>query len=447
MLKYHMVVITRDNALKRAIKRLTTSTGSTADYIGDASGISPEKPVSLAIYDAREAPPDKLFFQKVPPDAKIIYIIGDAGLIQQVQLFKDERVVSLFCYDSQFDDDEFVATATKALRGEIFGLQKYFPWGVTAFSMVVKNHEEKIKAIEILMQYANLAGVRGGVRDRIQLVADELMMNALYHAPTDKDGKELYAGRNLKDLAQLELVNPIEVRYACSGKYFGISVRDGGGSLVRDKALEYMKKAQATAAIESKSTGAGLGLVSVLKSCSKLVFNLEPKFSTEVVALFDMELFGKGKVGARSLHLFVAPPLPPEQDDLAPEAEESRGEAANDGQPAAPAAEAASGGRGKLLFVAALLGAIASGLGVAVVMSRGNQAEAAATQEARFTVSVDPPGATIQADGEAIVPGKDYPFGQKKSLVVSKQGYRPTTIPLVGQGGRDREFHIALTPE
>jgi hypothetical protein len=446
MLKYHMVVITRDNALKRAIKRLTTSTGSTADYIGDASGISPEKPISLAIYDAREAPPDKLFFQKIPPESKIIYIISDAGLIQQVQLFKDERVVSLFTYDSQFDDDEFVATATKALRGEIFGLQKYFPWGVTAFSMVVKNHEEKIKAIEILMQYANLAGVRGGVRDRIQLVADELMMNALYHAPTDKDGKELYAGRTLKDLAQLEVVNSIEVRYACSGRYFGISVRDGGGSLVRDKALEYMKKAQATAAIESKSTGAGLGLVSVLKSCSKLIFNLEPKFSTEVVALFDMELFGKGKVGARSLQLFVAPPLPPEPDDVAPEAEASR-EPANDGQAAAPVADVTSGGRTRLLFIAAVLGAVVAGLGTAVVMRNSNQAQAA-SREATFTVSVKPTNAVIEADdGVIISPNKDYSFAGKTQLKVSAEGYETHTIPLVGKEGRDREFQVALSRE
>jgi hypothetical protein len=307
-----MAVVTRDNALKRAIKRLTTATGATADFMGDASGFVAERPVALAVYDARETPPDKLFFQKVPKDAKIIYIIDGDALISKLSEFKDERVISFFCYDAQFDDEEFIVTATKALRGDVFGLQKYFPWGVTAFSMVVKNYEEKAKAIDILMAYANLAGVRGPVRDRIQLVCDELMMNALYHAPVDDKGNERYAGKTLKELSQMAEVNPIEVRYACSGRYFGVSVRDGAGSLKRDRALEYLKKAQASAAIESKSTGAGLGLVSVLRSVSKLVFNVEPGGSTEVVALFDMELFSKGKVGARSLHLFMAPPRAPE---------------------------------------------------------------------------------------------------------------------------------------
>jgi hypothetical protein len=432
MLRYHMAVITRDNALKRAIKRLTTATGSTADYIGDATGLNPEHPISLAIYDAREAPPDKLFFAKVPKEAKIIYIIDAEGLIPKVGLFKDERVVSLFSYDAQFDDDEFVATATKALRGEIFGLQKYFPWGVTSFSMVVKNHDEKHKAIEILMQYANLAGVRGGVRDRIQLVCDELMMNALYHAPTDKEGKELFAGKSLKELAQLDHVSPIEVRYACSGRYFGVSVRDGGGSLSRDRALEYMRKAQATAAIETKTSGAGLGLVSVLKSVSKLVFNLEPGSSTEVVALFDMELFAKGKVGARSLHLFAAPEVPPEPE-----------EAVSDEQKAAPGVAAAANDEASVpvrarapigaWIVAAVLGAVVASLGTAFYLKNSPTATAAASPSAspRITVRPTPKDATIMLDGkEAIAADTPFTLHENQMVEVSRDGFQPKRIPL-----------------
>src|SRR5262249_18623191 len=159
--------------------------------------------------------------------------------------------------------DEFIASATKALRGNVFGLQKYFPWGVTTFSIVVASGEQKTKAIDILMRYANMAGLRGPVRDRVQTVADELMMNGLYHAPVDKDGKELFAGRTLKELSQLPRVPPIEVAYGSSGRYFGIAARDGGGSLTRTRALSYLAKAKGGQAdIEQKVGGAGLGLVS-----------------------------------------------------------------------------------------------------------------------------------------------------------------------------------------
>jgi hypothetical protein len=456
MLRYHMAVITRDNALKRAVKRLTTATGSTADFIGDATGLNPEHPISLAIYDARETPPDKLFFAKVPKEAKIIYIIDAEGLIPKVGLFKDERVVSLFSYDAQFDDDEFVATATKALRGEIFGLQKYFPWGVTSFSMVVKNHDEKHKAIEILMQYANLAGVRGGVRDRIQLVCDELMMNALYHAPTDKDGKELFAGKSLKELAQLEHVSPIEVRYACSGRYFGVSVRDGGGSLTRERTLEYMRKAQATAAIETKTSGAGLGLVSVLKSVSKLVFNLEPGSSTEVVALFDMELFAKGKVGARSLHLFAVPESGPgaaaEDEEAATPAKAAN--ANGNGTTGVPAVEAVDtdlrrGPSTGWWVLAGILGVVLGGLATAFYMKQQQSAEAAAAPVAaspQLRVIPIPADAKVRLDGQDIPSGTPFTLpSDSKEVVVSKDGYLPQTLPL-GNLERDLTWTPQLAP-
>lgn len=359
MLRYHMAVVTKDATLKRAVKRLTTATGSTADFVTDASGLGPgtERPANMVIVDARQQNPDKALLAKIPPLAKIMYIVEDNTLTDKLPLFKEDRVTSLFCYDAQFDDDEFISSATKALRGEVFGLQKYFPWGVTLFSMRLKNYEEKGRALEVLHEYANLAGCRGAVRDRIQLVCDELMMNALYHAPVDTEGREKYAGKPLKELAQLAEVNPIQVQYGCSGRYFGVAVRDAGGSLTRPKLFEYLQRAKSGPNIETKAGGAGLGLVSVLKSVSKLVFNIEPKHSTEVIALFDMELFAKGKMGARSLHVFAAPARP---------AEAAGAGEADDG-------EAAAGGAGMLAgrgawAVAAVLLAIASAMGTAFFM-------------------------------------------------------------------------------
>lgn len=319
MLRYHMAVVTRDATLKRAVKRLTTATGSTADFVAEADPSAFTAVPQMVIVDARKDV-DKALGNAIPADAKVMYIVDGDTLIEKLPLFKEERVTSLFCYDAQFDDDEFISSATKALRGEVFGLQKYFPWGVTQFSMRVSNHEEKGRAIEVLSQYSSLAGCRGAVRDRIQLVCDELLMNALYHAPTDENGNEKYAKMSQKELAQLPNVSTVQVQYTCSGRYFGVSVRDSGGSLTRKKLLDYLLKARSGAKIENKTSGAGLGLVSVLKSVSKLVFNIEPGSSTEVVALFDMELFAKGKMGARSLHLFVAPPQAAEEAMPPPQA-------------------------------------------------------------------------------------------------------------------------------
>lgn len=306
MLRHHMTVLTKDNRLKREVQRITAATASTADF-GDLAVLDTGKRPDVVIVDARTEPVPTTLKSRTPDGCPIIFIVDEEKMSENLPQFGDARVCSIMGYGARFDDDEFIASATKALRGNVFGLNKYFPWGVTTYSIVVKNYEQKNRAIDVLLHYASLAGVRGQVRERIQTVADELMMNALYHAPVDEKGNEKFAGRPIKELAQLAEVSPIEVQYGSSGRYFGVSVRDGGGSLTRERAMHYLGRAKnGTADIEKKVGGAGLGLISVLRSCSKLVFNLDPGSSTEVIGLFDMELFAKGKVGARSVHVFTA---------------------------------------------------------------------------------------------------------------------------------------------
>jgi hypothetical protein len=412
MLRYHMAVITRDNALKREVKRVTTSTGSTADFVSDPAGLSASRSADLAIYDARSQLPDPGFFAVMGPNAHIMYVVGAAELVDKLHLLKDERVTSLLCHDERFDEDEFISSATKALRGEVFGLQKYFPWGVTSFTMQVKSYEQKARALEILLRYAQLAGIRGPVRDRIQLVADELMMNALYHSPTDDKGNERYRDLSVKELAQLPEVTPIQVQYGCSGRYFGIAVRDGFGSLKRERALDYLMRARDGSTIENKSSGAGLGLVSVLRSVSKLVFNLDPGYSTEVIALFDMELFAKGQVGARSMHIFTAAPADEAEEESRAETTEYR---------------VRPGSAGKWALAAVLL-AVTTALGTAVYFKR-IQPASATTQAGgtpELTVVANPHDAAITLNGGPVRSGERIQLKESDSeiaITVAQEGY------------------------
>jgi hypothetical protein len=444
MLRYHMSVITRDAALRRSIKRLTTATGATVDFSADGAQVNPTRSINLAIFDARTEPPDRRFFSLLPRAARILYIVSARDLVSRVPLFEDQRVTSLFCHDERFDDDEFISSATKALRGEIFGLQKYFPWGVTTFTMLVKNYEEKTRAVDIMLRYAQLAGVRGPVRDRIQLVADELMMNALYHAPTDANGQEKFRDLTVKQLAQLPEVSPIQVQYGCSGRYFGMAVRDAGGSLRRERALEYLARARAGAEMEQKQSGAGLGLISVLSSVSKLVFNLSPGVSTEVIGLLDMELLASGVVGARSLHIFTTA--------AAARAEEKD-------EPDESAAEQVRPRRrlGGWL-VAGLLGAALAGVATTYYLDPGGLAALlsgdgppAPARSPSLTIHPEPSTADITVGGEPVRAGVAVPLLHTRGPVevrVAQRGYRPWSRTFSpAELTSDREIHVRLDRE
>lgn len=430
MLRYHMAVITPDKRLKRAIKRVTTATASTAEFVTSLDRVSTEPGVDLAILDARESEPSTKQLRGLPRNTAISYILEGDGqvMFQKIGLLSDNRVCSLLCHDDRFDDDEFIASATKALRRDVFGLQKYFPWGVTTYSMVVKNYEQKTRAIQIIMEYAREAGLRGPVRDRVQLVSDELMMNALYHAPVDDEGNERYSRISRKELASLEEVDPIEVHYGCSGRYFGISVRDGGGSLTRKKALEYLMRAkQDTAIIENKATGAGLGLISVLRSVSKLIFNLDPGSSTEVIALFDMDLIGEGKVGARSLHLFMAAPDNDEGLDM--------------DEDLAASAVPRSGG-GKWAIAATLLALLLVSLSIAYMMR---------SQEAptpTIAILPRPSDAVVTINGQSVQPGLPFapPSGTDKyEIKVTSPGHEDWTQIITPDEVGDKDLRLYVT--
>jgi len=240
----------------------------------------------------------------------------------------------------------------------------------------------------------------------------------------------MYRNKTLKELAQLDDVNPIQVQYGCSGRYFGISVRDGGGSLSRARALEYLMRAKTGSLIEDKSTGAGLGLISVLKSVSKLVFNLDPDSSTEVVGLFDMELFARGKMGARSLHLFTETP-----DEEADE------------EPEVPVLTRTGGNGGKWAIAAVLL-AIASAMGTAVYMRETSEAQAQSAAATYVTVQPTPADATITLDGAEISAGTPQPLPQTGGpalLQVKKPGFETFTRELTH--GSNWELHPRLDPE
>jgi hypothetical protein len=177
---------------------------------------------------------------------------------------------------------------------------------VTLYNMEIGSYEDKVKALDVLNAYAELAGARGPVRDRMALVAEELIINAMYHAPVDADGKPLYRHMSRKDLAKLTFDRKVKVACASNGQHFAVAVRDAYGTLDKDTVVQFLAKGTAKSLEpEQRESGAGLGLVTALKNANKLVFNLAPGTGTEVIALFDLDLLAQGRNGVRSVHIFT----------------------------------------------------------------------------------------------------------------------------------------------
>jgi hypothetical protein len=138
------------------------------------------------------------------------------------------------------------------------------------------------------------------------LVAEELMINAMYHAPVDDNGKPLYQHLPRKEMSGKTFDRTVKVACASNGQLFAVAVRDAYGSLDKETVVKFLSKGtQKSLTPEQKESGAGLGLVTALKNANKLVFNLAPGAGTEVIALFDLDLLAKGRPGVRAVHIFT----------------------------------------------------------------------------------------------------------------------------------------------
>jgi len=322
MLRHKILIVSSEPSMRRSLKRLMTATGAVTEFVNDLSKLPDEAPSLIAVDLRAPNAPKMKELDKVFPDVRLIAIVGGTDFGQMVDAVKSPRCSSVITYDEKFEPEDFIVTVTKLLHGQVFGLQKYFPWGVTLYNMEIAGYEEKVKAIDVLNAYAELAGARGPVRDRMALVAEELIINAMYHAPVDDNGKPLYQHLPRKEMSGKTFERTVKLACASNGQLFAVAVRDAYGSLDKETVVKFLSKGtQKSLTPEQKESGAGLGLVTALKNANKLVFNLAPGAGTEVIALFDLDLLAKGRPGVRAVHIFTErrkPPTPAQREEAAP---------------------------------------------------------------------------------------------------------------------------------
>ena len=179
---------------------------------------------------------------------------------------------------------------SKVLWGDIFGVAKVLPWGVQIYSELVSTHEERTHALGSVTHLARSLGLRTKYREAIELVLDELLMNALYDAPVGADGESLYSEVEVKERRGLRAERPAIVQVGCDGTRFVLGVRDSYGTLKRSTILEYLERcARSGGEIERKAGGAGLGLYLVANNVTELIANLLPGTATEIICVFDVQ--------------------------------------------------------------------------------------------------------------------------------------------------------------
>jgi hypothetical protein len=239
---------------------------------------------------------------KLRERAHVTIVTEKATLSDLTKYMGDERVNHVVVGD-ELDHGVYV-TAQKLLTGDIFGIEKYLPENTPVHYARLRDFEGRGKAIDTVLGYAEEAKMRRQVRNAIGSVCEELLMNALYDAPVDANGKQVFADIDPHDRTDKPSPRPVSIRYAATEDMFAIAVRDRFGRLAKNTILSYIDKCiHSPNQIDRKTYGAGLGLYLVANAAASYIVNVAYGVATEVVCTFDRG----AKAPLRLVGVFVHP--------------------------------------------------------------------------------------------------------------------------------------------
>ncbi|MBT4762689.1 MAG: cyclic nucleotide-binding domain-containing protein [Bdellovibrionaceae bacterium] len=208
--------------------------------------------------------------------------------------------------DKKLTIQNFTSTFNKLSTLEFFGVHKYLTHGIDVRSHKVSGSEVRHTHRERLLAYFTKVGVRSSNVSRISTVTEELLMNAIYDAPHDSDGKPIFNHINRRDGVHLKREQRPTISYACDGILAAVSVADPFGALSAEIVSNYLINCYSEDANLNDGKhkgGAGRGLHQIIEGADQVIFNLHANVKTEIIALFNVDHQGS-EHSTPSFHIF-----------------------------------------------------------------------------------------------------------------------------------------------
>ena len=446
MLARRVVAISPDQALAKLLGTALKAAGATAHTYASSADL-PAGEISAALVVVHICDSDDLgtlaaITKRLDEDASIVAVVTTPDLRQAVAAMQASDRVAAVVAAQGLTPTSFSATATRLLHGDIFGLDKYVPWGTRVYSTLAGDYQEKSVAIAEISEFAKVMGVRRKFRELIEKCADEMLMNALYDAPVDSQGKPRYEDVPTKTRISLRMEQKAIVQFACDGQRFALSVRDSFGSIARDTVIRYLHKClHAKDQINQQGGGAGLGIYIMSNSTTEFTFNVLPGVATECVCLFDLTdpavelrqfgFFGEkidaaGRLAAGAGQLLPEGTVHPVERRRTPPPPASRG------------------------VIYGLIAAIALMVALIVLTALPRLTK---TPTSAVQIVTKPTDATIELDGRArgtTVNGEilleDLAVGRAYRLKASRKGWRSTETVIEAVSGQTPVVTVTLEP-
>ncbi len=189
------------------------------------------------------------------------------------------------CPDSA---DHYGRIVKATLQPKAFGLQTLMKPGTKIQSLKLVSSDQKQSAVDAIKNYIIAAKFQSRIASLVSNAIDEILMNAIFDAPTDEVGKQLYISTPRSTVLKLTEKSEVEMHVGFDGTYVGITAIDHFGSLDKAKLLAHVTKVytEEEYKIKTSQAGAGIGLATVYKTGGSFFFSSESRERTEVTVFF-----------------------------------------------------------------------------------------------------------------------------------------------------------------
>lgn len=182
----------------------------------------------------------------------------------------------------------YIKLAAAALTEEPYEMSDLFPAGSPGKKLTLRRSGEKSTAIETIERELNSLNLVSRLSTLAAQAVDELIMNAIFDAPSDDTGKFYRRGIERAKDFPLSDREQVDVQVLVCDQYIGVCVTDRFGTLKRDTILgfighDYRKEDYK---VREDDLGAGLGLHGIVHGGLSVCFSSRPAVKTDVMLFF-----------------------------------------------------------------------------------------------------------------------------------------------------------------
>jgi hypothetical protein len=300
------IVLERNRPIGRRIARILTCAGLPASCVEDPADLEPALAgATLVCADAFDGDVVRAALRErrglraalwtaEPLDRLLRHVVGEPRI---------SNVFGRASFDVAPRDWELAMVARRLVAGDAPPFAALLAWGHAGLEARVASSAERDAAVAGVCRFAERLGLPRRVGEMFGELAHELLMNALYDAPVDRDGRPRFAHDRKASLALAD-EEAATLRVGCDGVRLAIQVTDPFGRLERRHVFDGLARGL-RGEMDRAGGGAGLGMTVCLASTVALIFDVIPGRRTTVTGLFDLDLnLREFRNQAKSLHYF-----------------------------------------------------------------------------------------------------------------------------------------------